>query len=154
MVEAEVRRAVSLAAVLTYVVVPREQVPPVELDVLLGQLGEGQDADDPRNHKVEPDRPNPIVSVGLELLLKGAKLGPVREVVGDVSSILDADDLGDGPSFVIAFEEECERPPHADHAHGHVVRVKQQDVTVQVRCRIDRSACREDSYSSKKAAKD
>lgn len=145
-VEAEFGRREPLPAVLARAVVAREEVASVELDFLLGQLGERQNPNDAGDDKVEADRTNPIVLAGFERPLEGAQLRPVVKIIGGVPAVLDVHDFGDGPVRIVSLEKQRERPAHTDHAQGAVVRVKQQHVAIKTGTQVDRdSRCEDDT---------
>ena len=133
MVQAQLGRRVSLAAILTGVAVAGEEVSTVESDFLFRKSGKRQNTNDPRDSKVKADRADPIVARGLELLLERAQLGPVIEVVRDVLPVLDTDDFRDRYLLTVPLEQEGERPPHTHNAQSQIMRVEQQDVAVKAR---------------------
>jgi len=75
-VKAEFHCGISLAAVLAGVSVPREDVPPVELDLTSRQPVVEQKPDDSRHGDVEIDGGYPVIAVGLELSLEPADVAP------------------------------------------------------------------------------
>ena len=74
-----------------------------------GRLVVAEHPDDLRHRDRESGGPNPLVSVGFELLLQLGDVGPGREVVVPVRAVLDRDDLGD------LLGEQGERPSCVDH---------------------------------------
>lgn len=131
MIQAQLRRAEPLAAVLATVVVAGEDVTAVEFDLLAGQAREGQHAYDPRNRDLKTNGSNPVVISRLELAPKGADLRPIIEVVGNVSAVLYVHDLRSRPGRSIIFAQQRESAADTDHAQSGVVCVKQKDVAFE-----------------------
>ena len=116
MIQGELSRGESPATILTGVVIAGENAAAVEPDFLPGQLGEGQHPNDPGSDEVEADRADPIAVGSVELSFQRAKLGPIVEVVRNVTPVLDADDLRDGAAAAVPFEQEGERAANTDDA--------------------------------------
>ncbi len=125
MVQTELRCGESAPAILTSVVIPREQVPTIELYFLFGKSCERQDADDARYGYLKAHGPDPVVLGRLELSSERAEFRPILEVIRYVTAIFNADDFGDGLTKVVALEQQAKRAPRAHDAQGHVVRVEQ-----------------------------
>ncbi len=131
MVECQLGCLEAFAAVLTAEVVASQDTAPVELDLFARKLCKGQDPNDSRRGQIDANGADPVVVFGFDFELEGAELDPVLKIVGDVSPILDADDLGYGVLRIVAFDEEVERAAHSYDAKRGVVRVEQQDVAIQ-----------------------
>jgi len=147
-VQAEFSRRGPLAAILAGVSVTGEDVAPVEFYLLPGELGERQNADDPWNNQVKADGANPIMPSGLELLLEGTELSPVLEIVREVPTVLDVNDLRNRPLGSIPFEQECERPTYTHHPQRRIVRVEQQNVAIKAGRRTSHDVSCEDATST------
>ncbi len=104
-VQTELRCGESAPAILTSVVVPREQVPTIELYFLFGKFCERQDADDARYGYLKAHGPDPVVLGRLELSSERAEFRPVLEVVRYVTAVFNTDDFGDGVAEVVSLEQ-------------------------------------------------
>ena len=128
-IDAQLGRRETLAAVLTSVAVAGVNVTPIELDLLLRQAIVDQEPDDARDGDRETDRANPIVLLGLELFPQFADLTPAFKIVGKILTVLDMDDFGH------VSAEQRKRSPNVDHADRQIVLVKNKDVAAQPRDR-------------------
>ncbi len=149
MVECEFGGREAAEAILTGVVIPREDVSPVELDVLTRHPVERQYANDAGCHQRRANGTYPILIVAVLFAPHRAKLRPVFKVVGDVSSVLDVDDFGHRLVGRITFEQENKSAAHAHDAERGIVGVKQQDVAFEARGWIGECIGCEDSTSSR-----
>ena len=116
MIQAQKRRTESTAAILARMIVAGEDRTAIELDLSLGNSAKTKHADDSRHGQVVADRANPIVPVGPELSFDDTEFRPIVVVVRDVLPLFPAHHFHKRSFCIVSFEEESERPPHADDA--------------------------------------
>lgn len=113
MIQAQVRSAKPMTAILARVVVAGKDASPIELDLTLRNSGEAQHANDSWDRQVVAYRPNPIVPVGPQLTFDDAEFRPIVKGVRNVLIPLPTHNFHERASGMIALEQESERPPHA-----------------------------------------
>src|SRR5438132_5301504 len=116
------------AAVLALVVVPGEDVPPVELHRLLRQLVVVDQADDARHLDLARRRAHPVVVLFAEVPgAVFAQLAPRLEIVRGELTVLEADHLGQ------VLAKQTESPAHGDDVHRHEELVQDQNARFESR---------------------
>ncbi len=105
-----------MAAILARMIVAGEDTTAIELDFSLGNSAKTKHADDSWHRQIVADRAHPIVSVDTELSFDDAEFRPIVVIVRDVLPLLPAHHFYKRLSCMVSFEQESERPPHADDA--------------------------------------
>ena len=111
-----------IAAVLTAVVIAREQVASVELHLLSRQPIVNRQANNPRHGNIEAHRLNPVMFVGFEFARKLAEIAPLGKVVRDILTVIDVYDFGE------LFEKHAEGATDVNDPKREVIPVQNQNV--------------------------
>jgi len=114
-----------LAAILAFVLITRENVTAVELDLGSRQAVVKEQPDNPRHGHVEIDRRDPVMPVRLKITPELAHLTPALEIVIRIFAFLERYHLGE------VSKQQRKRPLDPYDPDSHVMLVQHKNITAQ-----------------------